>query len=461
VEQTARDQEERPVESLDQLVEWFHAAFRPRSRWRVGTEHELIGVSRAVDRFAMALPYEGEAGIAALLDSLAVRPFRRWEPVREQGNVIALRRDDAMVTLEPGGQIELSGRPCASASDNRDDVEAFLNQLAEPSRRLGVAWLGVGFRPFGRLDQVPWMPKERYRIMRAYLPTRGRLAHEMMKRTATVQVNLDYAGPDDAARKLRCAMGISPILTAIYANSPIVDGAIAPYQSYRARVWQETDADRCGLLALAFAGGDVFRAYTEWALDVPMFFVRRGGYLPAHGISFRRFLREGLAGHRATLDDWALHLSTLFPEVRFKPFIELRGCDAGSVPMVLALTPLAKGILYDDTALTAATGLTERLSFDQRLRLVEDVARIGLAARVGGGHTVGVLARELVEIAADGLTRIAPDEIEFLEPVQALVASGRTQADALVELWRRVAGDPARVIAEIAHPYPSCGPSGC
>jgi glutamate--cysteine ligase len=247
-------------------------------------------------------------------------------------------------------------------------------------------------------------------------------------------------------------MSVTSLLTAAYANSPIVDGEVSAYATYRAEIWRFTDPDRCGLLPFVFEDGCTFERYTEWALDVPMFFVYRQGYLPARGTTFRQFMTAGFDGHRATIDDWALHLSTLFPEARLKRFLEVRGCDSGSLGMICALGPLCRGLLYDDTARSEATALTAGLDFAQRLELQRDVARLGLAARVGGGpRTVLELARELVDIAADGLSRERPQELGLLEPLREIVETGRTQADAVVDLWR---GEPdlTRRIAALSHP---------
>ncbi|MEM9493510.1 MAG: glutamate-cysteine ligase family protein, partial [Myxococcota bacterium] len=351
-----------------------------------------------------------------------------------------------------GGQFELAARPVDHADAMKTDLYNYVREIAEPSRRFGLAWLGVGFRPFGRLSDVPWMPKQRYAVMREYMPTRGALAHEMMKRTATVQVNLDYSDPDDAAAKLRAMMSVTSILTAIFANSPIVDDAVSGFQSYRARIWHDTDPDRCGLLPFVFDDGDIFTAYVNWALDIPLFFVYRDGYQPAGGMTFRRFLAEGWNGHRATLDDWALHLSTLFPEARMKKFIEVRGCDSGSMEMVLALAPLCRGLFYDPDALRAATALTAGLDFDQRVALSRDVARRGLSATLpGDGRSVGELAGELLAIAEDGLRRQMASELSYLEPIRTIVGSGRTQADNIIDHWRQTSGDPDQIIPLISH----------
>ncbi len=406
----------------------------------------MIGVYETPPDVGKPIPHEGPRGIGELLARMAASG---WSPVLEGDHIIALSSatGDANVTLEPGGQLELAARPVSSQRDLEQDIVEYEQSVRAHSRQLGIAWLGLGFRPWGALDDVPWMPKGRYCVMRDYLPTRGKLAHEMMKRTATVQVNLDFSDADDAAAKLRCAMSVTSLLTAMYANSPIVDGADSGYQSYRGHVWRFVDPDRCGLLPFAFEDGDVFRAYAEWALDVPMFFVYRGGYTPAGGMTFRRFMRDGFQGHRATMVDWELHLSTVFPEARVKRFIEVRGCDSGSRDLVLALGPLCRGILYDEDACAAATALTADLSMAERLDLIEDIARQGLSARIGNtGKDARSAARELLAIAGDGLSRTAPDEDSYLDPLREIVETGRTRADAVREAWVAAKGDPAALI---------------
>ena len=296
------------------------------------------------------------------------------------------------------------------------------------------------------------MPKQRYDVMRAYMPTVGTRGLDMMLRTATVQVNLDFADEADAAAKLRCIYSITSILTALWACSPIADERITGMQSYRAYIWRDTDNARAGMLPFVFERSDIFRAYTEWALDVPLYFIYRGGYRPApRGLTFRAFMRDGWDGEHATHADWALHLSTLFPEGRLKRFIEVRGCDCGSLEMIEALAPMMRGILYDPTARAAATQLTAKLAFADRQRLADEVPQRGLAARAGA-HTVGELATELVAIAKDGLGRVAPLSLPLLAPVEAIAASRRTQADRIVEIWQRHAGDRRALIRALAHP---------
>jgi glutamate--cysteine ligase len=440
------DKDEVPVRSTADLVAYFSSAGKPRGQWRIGTEHELIGVIRATGQ---APPYDGPHGIGALLARFAANG---GTPIVEDGHVIAIVRDDAQITIEPGGQFELAARPVTSDAELHADLAAYVAELAEASRALGLTWLACGLRPFGRREDIPWMPKARYAVMRAYMPTVGTRGLDMMLRTATVQANLDFADEADAAAKMRCIYSVTSLLTALWAASPIVDEQPTDYQSYRAWIWRDTDKARTGLLPFAFDRADIFTAYTEWALDVPMYFIYRGGYMPVPAnLTFRRFMREGFRGSHATLSDWALHLSTLFPEGRLKKFIEVRGCDCGSLPMIEALAPMMRGLLYDDTARAAAIQLTADLSFADRQRLADEVPRSGFATRAGA-HTVGELAKQLVAIARDGLSRVAPASLPLLAPVEEIAASGRTQADRIRELWQRHAGNRAALIRALAHP---------
>jgi glutamate--cysteine ligase len=314
-------------------------------------------------------------------------------------------------------------------------VAAHLAELRPIAGAFGVEFLATGFRPYGTLDAVPWMPKERYVVMREYLPKKGRLALEMMKRTATVQANLDYADQADCAEKMRVAMGISPLVTALWAQSPIVGGRATGEQSHRAGVWLETDPDRCGLLPFAFdprAPERLYRDYATWALDVPMFFVHRDGhFVPAGGITFRRFVAEGFAGQPATLADWELHLSTLFPEVRLKQYLEVRSADSGAVDMVTALPALWRGLLYHAEARAAAWRLVERWNFAEREALRRDVPREGVRARASGKPILG-LCRELAAIARRGLTALGDDDPELLAPIEEIAATGVSRADRLI-----------------------------
>ncbi len=440
------EKDEVPVRSMADLLGYFSTAGKPREAWRIGTEHELIGVLRSTGE---APPYDGPHGIGALLAKFAAK---RGEPIVENGHVIAIVRDDAQITIEPGGQFELAARPVASDAELHTDLAAYIDELAAASRELGLSWLSCGLRPFGTRDDIPWMPKARYDVMRAYMPTVGTRGLDMMLRTATVQANLDFADEADAAAKMRCIYSVTSILTALWAASPIVDEQVTEYQTYRAWIWRDTDNARAGLLPFVFERDDIFTAYTEWALDVPMYFVYRGGYVPVPAdLTFRRFLRDGFQGLQATLSDWALHLSTLFPEGRLKKFIEVRGCDCGSFEMIEALGPMMRGLLYDPTARAAAIELTAGLSFAERQRVADEVPRAGFATRAGA-HTIGELAKQLVAIARDGLTRVAPPSIAMLAPVEEIASSGRTQADRIREAWQRHAGNRVAQIQALSHP---------
>ena len=440
------EQDAVPVGSIEDLRAYFATAGKPREAWRIGTEHELIGVVRDTGE---APPYDGPHGIGALFQWFEKRG---GTPVLEHGHMIALARGDTQLTIEPGGQFELAERPVVEDRELVADLGAYLHDLGAASQELGLAWLSCGLRPFGTRADIPWMPKERYAVMRQYMPTVGTRGLDMMLRTATVQANLDFSDEADALAKMRCLYGVSSILTALWAASPIADERPSGFQSYRAWIWRDTDRARAGLLPFVFERDDLFAAYTEWAVDVPMYFVYRGGYQPVPAdLTFRKFMQHGWNGERATRADWALHLSTLFPEGRLKKLIEVRGCDCGSLEMIAALAPMMRGLLYDTTARAAATALTAGLSFADRQRIADEVPRAGLATRAGA-HTLGELAKQLVAIARDGLSRVAPATAALLDCVEAIATSGRTQADRIVEIWERHAGDRGALIRALAHP---------
>ena len=459
------EQDAVPIGSEAELIGYFADAGKPRERWLVGTEHELIGVHPET---GAAPPYDGDRGIGALFAWFADRggsPILethatasdyaatfKGPAATEPGHMIALVRGESQLTIEPGGQFELANRPVDDDRKLVHDLEEYIDALGRASRELGIAWLVGGLRPFGARDDIPWMPKQRYDVMRAYMPTVGTRGLDMMVRTATVQTNLDFSDEADAAAKMKCLYSTTSILTALWACSPIVEDRVSGYQSYRAWIWRDTDNARAGLLPFVFEREDIFRAYTEWALDVPMYFVYRHGYnrVPAD-LTFRTFMRDGHAGERATRADWALHLSTLFPEGRLKKFIEVRGCDCGSFEMIAALGPMMRGLLYDVDARAAATALTAGMSFADRQRLADEVPQRGFAAKAGA-HTLGELAKELVAIAKAGLARVAPAAMPLLDPVEAIATSGRTQADRMIELWNTHAGDRRAVIRALAHP---------
>jgi glutamate--cysteine ligase len=426
-----------PIERTEQLVERFHAAAKPRTEWKIGTEYEKLAVDADTGR---AISFAGPRGIERVLLSLAER--FGWEPREEDGATIALARGDLSITLEPGGQIELAGAPVGSVHEAQAEVAGHVRELVAVGEDMGIRFLGLGCHPVSQLDDIPWVPKERYRIMREYMPRVGTLGHRMMKQTATVQANLDFASERDAMVKLRVGMGAAPIVNAIFANSPFVDGDLSGHLSFRGHVWTDTDRARCGLLPFVFRDDASFAHYVEWALDVPMYFILRDGryVTDVTGTPFRRFLADGWRGERATLDDWNQHLTTLFPEVRLTGVIELRSADSQLPDRVLALPALAKGLFYTDDCQQAALDLVKRWSIDQVRELYLDVTRGGFAARIRGVR-VEELARELLAIAEEGLRRQAVldaegrDERRYLEPMIAQVASGRTAADDLVRRW--------------------------
>lgn len=436
------------VGSLDDLVGYLRAGEKPPEAWRIGTEHEKIGL-RAED--LAPAPFDGAQGIEALLEAIAREDG--WERVREAGRTVGLHKEGAGISLEPGGQLELSGAPLRTIFETCAEFNRHLDLVRRVSEPLGLVWLSLGINPLHPVERTPQVPKTRYRIMREYLPTRGELAMQMMHVTATVQANLDYADEADAAEKMRVATGVTPIVSAIFANASVADGKPTGWASYRQHIWRHTDPDRCGLLPFVFAPDFGYRRWVEWAVDVPMFFVvRDGAYLPARGATFRRFLEEGFRGHRPTLLDFDRHLTTLFPDVRLKQFIEVRGADAVPPGLICALPALWKGILYEASARAAAWELVRELDLEAREAAVQDVARRGLAARVGR-HAVRDLAAELLDISAEALRRIGhgrgaePDERGFLEPVASQLASGRSPGEEVQARWEGDwARSPARLI---------------
>jgi glutamate--cysteine ligase len=425
-----------PVASVEELVDFLRRWEKPRDRWRVGTEHEKIGLYEADHA---PVPYETERGIGTLLERIA--EVDGWGRITEGPNVIALEKDGASITLEPGGQFELSGAPLRTIHETCDEFHRHLDLMKRVSEPLGIVWLGLGMHPIHGVDRIPRMPKERYAIMQSYLPKRGALALDMMFTTATVQANYDFADEADMVAKMRAAMGLTPIVSAMFANSSLSGGKANGFVSRRLHVWQQVDPDRCGLLPLVFEPDFGYRRYVEWALDVPMFFVVRDGeHRPAKGMRFRTFLREGGAGTRATLSDFDRHLTTLFPDVRLKHIIEVRGADAVPPGLTCSLPALWKGLLYDDEALAAAWHLVRHSSQEEREVAREDAARRGLGASFAGRSMLD-LARELTAIAREGLRRIRhagrrdPDETPFLDPILDQLESGASPGQVVLDRW--------------------------
>ncbi len=427
-----------PIESLDQLIEHFERGAKPRDRFRIGTEYEKIAVDRET---GAAIPFSGERGVESVLRGLADR--FGWEPQEEAGRIIALSRPGGEITLEPGGQIELSGRACETLHEAQVELDEHVHEVTVVAEPLGIEFLGLGIQPYSRLEDIEWVPKKRYRIMAPYMEKVGTLGHRMMKQTATVQVNLDYHCEADALRKMRISTGLAPVLNAIFANSAVCDGRPSGWLSYRGQIWTDTDPDRCGMLPFVFSDQAGFEDYVDWALDAPMYFVKRGAdYHDLTGIPFRRFWREGARGLHATVGDFALHLSTLFPETRLKTYIELRMADSQPPESMLALSAISKGILYEDDCMEGAWDLVKGWSFEERVDVLHRTFREGFRA-AAKRHTIGDLARELVDIAAEGLRRQGrrndrgdTEEI-YLDSVRERVTSGVTLAERFLMEWER------------------------
>lgn len=442
-----------PVRGLEDLVAYFRAAEKPAADWRVGTEHEKLGLYEAD---LSPVPFEGPRGIQVLLERLA--EVDGWQRVVEGGHTVALQKDRMSITLEPGGQLELSGEPKRTIFETCDEFQTHLALMRRVSEPFGIVWLALGLEPLHGVEDAPRMPRVRHEIMREYLPTRGALALEMMHSTGTVQANFDWSDEADMADKLRTALGVTPLVSAIYANSSLSGGKVNGFASRRLHIWHHTDPDRTGLLPFAFQPGAGYADYARWAWQVPVFFiVREGRYLPLKGLPFGRFVEEGFAGHRATLLDFDRHLTTLFPEVRIKRFMEVRGADAVPPRLTCSLPALWKGLLYDPDARQAAWRLAASWGFAEREALLEDVARRGLAARAPGGTPVLDLARELVDLADAGLRRIghgrpgaAADESGFLDPVREQLALGRSPGQVVREHWEGDWGRSARRLIEYA-----------
>ena len=442
----------RPVNFAD-VIGWFEAGEKPKTAWRVGAEHEKFPFRTGS---LGAVAYEGPAGIKALLEGLM---RFGWAGVFEDSDsgpvLIALERNGASVSLEPGGQFELSGAPLATMHDIAAETGAHLDEVKAVAGPLGLGMLGLGYTPLSTRAQVPVMPKGRYKIMRAYMPKVGKLGLDMMFRTCTVQANLDFASEADMVAKFRTSLALQPIATALFANSPFVEGKPTGLLSSRANVWTDTDPDRTGMLDFVFADGFGYETYANYALDVPMYFAKRGGrYVDLAGRSFRRFMDgrlDELPGERATLKDFADHATTIFPEVRLKQYLEMRGADSGPLDMLCALPTLWTGLLYDAAALAAAWDLCKAWTAEEHNALRADVARRGLKAEVAG-RSVQAIAMDVLAIARQGLKARGQDEAAYLAPLDTIAESGLTLADRQLELFHGPwAGDAAKAFETMAY----------
>jgi glutamate--cysteine ligase len=431
----------QPIETRDALVEWFEAGSKPKGPFRVGTEHEKIPFY--ADGRA-PVPYDGGRGIRALLEGMQAR--LGWEPIVDDGHLIGLfdEKGGGAISLEPGGQFELSGAPLDTIHETAAETQAHFRHVHAVAEPLGISFLDLGMSPLWSRNETPVMPKRRYAIMMRYMPKVGTRGLDMMFRTATIQANLDYAGEADMVAKLRLSLALQPLATALFANSPFTGGKPNGNLSERSEIWRDTDNARAGMLPFAFEPGMGFERYVDYALDVPMYFVKRGdAYHDVAGASFRDLMAGKLAalpGERATVSDWANHLSTIFPEVRLKRYIEMRGCDGGAIPFINAVPAFFVGLLYDAQARDAAWQVVKGWTQAERETLRADVPRLGLAARIGG-RTLLDVARDIVPLAKSGLSRRnhlnvrGEDESVYLAPLNAIVATGRSNAQNLLELY--------------------------
>jgi glutamate--cysteine ligase len=434
----ARDSNDTtPLTARAELIEWFAAGEKPRERFAIGTEHEKIPFYRET---RSPVPYDGERGIRALLEGLGRETG--WEPILDLGNIIGLSAEEGgAISIEPGGQFELSGAPVETVHQTHSELMAHLAATKRAADPLGIGFLTLGMSPKWRRDETPVMPKSRYRIMAGYMPKVGSLGLDMMLRTATVQVNLDFSSEADMARKMRAALALQPVATALFANSPFTDGRPNGFLSRRSEIWRDTDPDRTGMLPFAFEAGFGYEAYVDWLLDMPMYFVKRGDtYHDVSGASFRDLMAgklPQLPGEYATVSDWANHASTAFPEVRLKRFLEMRGADVGDPGMIAAQAAFWVGLLYDESALDAALDLVKGWSPASREAARATAPRLGLATPVAN-TTLGAVAAEALAIARSGLRARAcrdaegRDETRYLQPLEAIVAAGRTRADDLL-----------------------------
>jgi glutamate--cysteine ligase len=433
-----------PIESRDELVAYIAQGEKPRADWRIGTEHEKFPFYRDTLK---PVPYDGQAGIRALLEGMGER--FGWRPVLDNGNIIALEDScwdpGGSITLEPGGQFELSGAPLKTIFQTCDEFDKHLHQVGEIAGPFGISFLGLGFSPLWTLAETPRMPKSRYKIMTAYMPKVGRLGLDMMYRSATVQVNLDFSGEADMVKKLRVSLALQPVAAALFANSPFTEGKPNGCLSFRSAIWLDTDAARTGMLPFAFEDGMGYERYVDYALDVPMYFVRRDeNYIDAAGASFRDFLEGKLAqlpGEKPTLSDWADHLTTLFPEVRLKRYLEMRGADSGPWRNICALPAFWTGLLYHGASLDAAYDLIKDWSAEERQALRDGVPRQALATPFRRG-TVLDIARGVLALSSEGLKArghndsLAGDETLFLKPLADIVERGQTDAERLLKRYR-------------------------
>ncbi len=445
-----------PIESRDSMVEYLESGCKPREDWRIGTEHEKFGYCKAKHA---PLPYEGDCSVRAMLEGL--RDSFGWNPLLEGDTLIGLTKGKANVSLEPGGQLELSGAPLETIHETCEEVNQHLAEVRDVANKIGAGFLGLGASPVWSMDETPMMPKGRYKIMRDYMPKVGTKGHDMMFRTCTIQVNLDFGSEADMVQKLRIAFALQSIATALFSASPFLNGKPNGFLSYRSEVWKDVDNQRAGIPAFIFEDGMGFERWVDYALDVPMYFVyREGTYVDASGQSFRDFLDgklPALPGEKPTLSDWADHLTTIFPEARLKKFIEMRGADGGPWRQICGLPAFWVGLIYDDAAMTAAWDVCKNWTQEGRLNLRNSVPKLGLKAEVAG-RSVHSIAGELLEIGTEGLHARAKasgfdrDEAHFLNNLRDVVQRKETLADEMLAKYHGAwGGDIDRVFDEYSY----------
>jgi len=447
-----------PIEHHDQLAEYLSDGCKPKEDWRIGTEHEKFGYCKDTLK---PLPFEGKRSILAVLEGL--RDRHGWSEVREAGHLIGLEKDGANVSLEPGGQLELSGAPLETIHETCDEVNIHLREVKDIADEVGVGFIGLGAAPIWTHDDMPLMPKGRYALMNEYMQHVGTMGRTMMRRTCTVQVNLDFGSEADMVQKLRVSLALQPVATALFANSPFFEGKPNGYKSWRSYVWRNLDASRTGMLPFVFEDGFGFERWVQYALDVPMYFVYRDGkYIDALGLSFRDFLKgelSALPGETPTLSDWADHLTTAFPEARIKKFIEMRGADGGPWRRLCALPAFWTGLMYDQSALDGAWDLVKGWDAETREALRVAAGRDGLQAQVGN-IKMHDLAREVVALSEAGLKArgrsgaggMVPDETHFLNTLKESIESGKVPADELLDKYNgEWDGDLTRIYREYSY----------
>tara|TARA_Y100000815_G_C13302739_1_gene485228 strand:+ start:165 stop:1535 length:1371 start_codon:yes stop_codon:yes gene_type:complete len=447
-----------PIESFDQLAQYLADGCKPKTDWRIGTEHEKFGYCKDT---LNPIPYAGPRSVLAVLEGL--RDRHGWKPIQEGDYLIGLEKDGANVSLEPGGQLELSGAPLESIHETCDEVNTHLREVKGIADEVGVGFIGLGAAPIWTHEQMPVMPKGRYKLMTEYMDKVGTMGKTMMYRTCTVQVNLDFGSEADMVQKFRVALALQPVATALFANSPFLEGKPNGHKSWRSRVWRDLDADRTGMLPFVFEDGFGFERYVDYALDVPMYFVYRDGkYINALGQSFRDFMKgrlPALPGETPTLSDWADHLTTAFPEARIKKFMEMRGADGGPWRRLCALPAFWVGLMYDQGALDAAWDLVKGWDAETREALRVAASKDALQAQVGDINMLD-LSRRVLAISREGLKARAkpgaggmiPDERHFLHALEDSVEDGRVPADELLEHYHGDwAGDLSRIYAEYSY----------